>query len=204
LEDINVSKDVALCRRCDETYSFAELSRGGAPGDVDTARPPDGVWYERQGNEFEVGATSRSWTAIILVPFTALWAVGSLWAIYGSQIAKGTFDPTSSLAGIPFLLGSLVLLTMTLMAVCGKVVVRGSRDGGSVFVGVGRFGWTRRFRWSEIRTARTSLTKWHQNDSHLPIIELVGPKPIRFGSQLSAPRRAFMLAVLRRLSDPGA
>jgi len=48
--------------------------------------------------------------AIIPVPFTALWAVGSLWAIYGSQIATGTFDPTSSLAGIPFLLGSLVLL----------------------------------------------------------------------------------------------
>jgi len=91
--------------------------------------------------------------AIIPVPFTALWAVGSLWAIYGSQIAKGTFDPTSSLAGIPFLLGSLVLLWMTLMAVCGKVVVRASGDEGSVFVGVGRFGWTRRFRGSEIRTA---------------------------------------------------
>ena len=106
LEDLNVSTDIALCRRCDETYSFAELSRGGAPVDVDTARPPDGAWYESQGNEFEVGATSRSWMAVILVPFTALWAGGSLWAIYGSQIAKGTFDPTSSLVGIPFRLAT--------------------------------------------------------------------------------------------------
>src|SRR5262249_53981902 len=180
LEDINVSTDIALCRRCDETYSFAELSQGEALV-VDAAHPPDGAWYESQGNEFEVGATSRSWMAVILVPFTVLWAGGSLQAIYGSQLAKGTFDLAPSLFGIPFLLGSLGLVMATLMAVCGKVMVRGSGDQGSVFVGVGPCGWTRRFRWSEIRTARPSLTTWQRNDSHLHIIELVGPKTIRFG-----------------------
>ena len=197
LEDINVSTDIALCRRCDETHSFAELSQGEALV-VDAAHAPDGAWYESQGNEFEVGATSRSWMAVILVPFTVLWAGGSVQAIYGRQLAKGTFELVPSLFGIPFLLGSLVLVMATLMAVCGKVMVRRSGDQGSVFVGVGPCGWTRRFRWSEIRTARPSLTRWQRNDSHLPIIELVGPKTIRFGSQLSAPRRAFMLAVLRR------
>jgi hypothetical protein len=204
LEDINVSTDIALCRRCNETYSFAELSSGGALRDVNTAVPPDGAWFESQGNDFEVGATSRSWTALILVPFTVLWSGVSLRSIYGSQFANGRFDPTASLFGTPFLLGSLVLIAMTLMAIFGKVVVRRSSDQGSVFIGVGPLGWTRRFRWSEIRAARHSLTKWHQNDSHLPIIELVGPTPIRFGSRLSDSRRAFMLAVLqRRVSGRG-
>ncbi len=67
----------------------------------------------------------------------------------------------------------------------------------NVFVGIGPLGWTRRFRWSEIRAVRCTLTKWQQNNRSLPIIELEGPKPIRFGSQLSEKRRDFLLAVLR-------
>jgi hypothetical protein len=198
LEDANVATDLALCRRCEETFSFAELSQDRAVADVDTSRPPGGAWYRSQGNEFEVGATARSGAAIFLVPFTLLWSGGSMAGIYGTQIAKGRFDLTQSLFGIPFLLGSLVLIPITLMTIFGKVVVRSSGDQGGVFIGVGPFGWTRKFRWTEVKMVRSALTKWKQNERNLPLIELDGPKPIRFGSQLSEKRRAFLLAVLRR------
>jgi len=197
LEDINVAKDIALCRRCARTYSFAELSQDRDVADVDASRPPKGAWYKSQGIEFEVGAWTRSWGALFLVPFTLAWSGGSLGGIYGSQIAKGRFDLTLSLFGIPFVLGTLLLVPYTLMTVFGKLVVRGSGDQGSVFIGVGPFGWSRRFRWSEIRAVRSAQTKWRQNGNPLPIIELEGPEPIRFGSQLSEKRREFMLAVLR-------
>lgn len=198
LEDVNVTTDIALCRQCGQTYSFAELVQDQAALDVDTSQPPGGAWYRNQGNEFEVGATTRSGAAFFLVPLTLLWSGGSLGGIYGTQFAKGKFDLTQSLFGIPFLLGSLALIPFTLMTIFGKVMVRSSGDQGAVFIGVGPFGRTRKFRWSELKAVRSALTKWKQNNRSVPLIELDGPKPIRFGSQLSEKRRDFMLAVLRR------
>ena len=197
-EDVNVSTDIALCRRCGETFSFAELSLDRVVADVDTSRPPGGTWYRAQGNEFEVGAVSRSGSAFFLVPFTLFWSGGSLGGIYGTQLAKGQFDLMQSLFGLPFLIGSLVLIPITLMTLFGRVVVRSSGDQGGVFIGVGPLGWTRRFRWSQIKGVRASETQWKQNDRALPVIELDGPTRLRFGSQLSEKRRDFMLAVLRR------
>jgi hypothetical protein len=199
LEDINVAKDIALCRRCTRTYSFAELSQDRDVADVDASRPPKGAWYKSQGLEFEVGAWTRSWAALFLVPFTLVWSGMSLGGIYGSQFAKGRFDLTMSLLGIPFVLGTLILVPAALMTLFGKVAVRSSGDQGAVFVGVGPFGWSRRFHWSEIRAVRSSQTQWQRNHRPLPVIELDGPKPIRFGTQLSRKRREFVLAVLRRM-----
>ncbi len=196
--DFNVATDIALCRQCEETFSFAELSQDCEAVDVDVSRPPRGAWHRSQGNEFEVGAVSRSGIAFFLVPFTLFWSGLSLGGIYGSQLAKGQFNLEQSLFGLPFLAGTLILVPITLMAIFGKVVVRSSGDSGGVFIGVGSIGWTRKFRWSEIRRARMSLTKWKQNHRALPVIELEAPKPVRFGSQLSEARREFMLAVLRR------
>ena len=198
LEDVNVSTDLALCRQCSQTYSFAELSQNREVLDVDFSRPPRGVWYRNQGNEFEVGSSTRSWAALFLVPFTLVWAGGSIGGIYGSQFIHHKFDLFQSLFGIPFLIGSVVLVSLTLMTVLGKLAVRGTGDHGSVFIGVGPFGWNRRFRWSEIRSVKMSLTKWQQNNRNLPVIELEGPTAIRFGSQLSEKRRNFIYAVLRQ------
>jgi len=199
LVDVNVSTDIALCRRCGTTYSFAELQLNHEEtAGVDLARPPRGAWLRRQANEFEVGAICRSWGAIFIVPFTLVWAGGSLSGIYGTQIIHGKFDWFQSLFGIPFLLGSVVLVTVSLMMTLGKVVVRASGDQGAVFVGVGPLGWTRKFRRSEIKMVRLSLSKWRQNERNVPMLELDGPKPIRFGSGLTEVRRNFMLAAVRQ------
>ncbi|MGO9201951.1 MAG: hypothetical protein ACLQM8_15595 [Limisphaerales bacterium] len=200
LEDINVAKDIALCRQCSQTYSFAELSQDSGVADVDTSRPPKGAWYKSQGIESEVGARTRSWAALFLAPFALVWSGLSLGGIYGSQAAKGRFDLRMSLFGIPFVIGTLILVPITLMTVFGKVVVRSSGDQGCVFTGVGPFGWSRRFRWGEIGAVRSTTTRWQQNGRFMPLIELEGPKPIRFGSQLSEARRQFMLAVLRPMA----
>jgi hypothetical protein len=198
LEDVNVAQDIALCRRCQKTYSFAALNLQANMPAVDTSQPPRGMWYHNQGNEFEVGASTRSWAALFLVPFTLFWSGMSLGGIYGTQIYKGHFQWSESLFGIPFLLGTLVLVPITLMTLFGKLRVRGVGDQGSVFMGIGPLGWNRTFQWSEIRAVRLSLTRYQQNGRNLPLIELEGPKSIRFGSQLSETRRDFILAVLQR------
>jgi hypothetical protein len=199
LDDVNVSTDIALCRKCGETFSFSELNEDGAMVDVNLSPPPSGTWSHSQGNGFEVGATTRSALAFLLVPFTMIWSGISLGGIYGSQIAHGKFVLTQSLFGLPFPVGSLVLIPITLMSIFGKVVVRGSGDEGSVFMGLGPAGWTRRFRWSEIKKVHLSETRWQQNGRNLPLLEFAGDnKSLRFGSQLSENRRNFMLAALRQ------
>lgn len=198
LEDVNVATDIALCRTCQETFSFSELTQNAAIPNVDLSKPPKGVWYHNQGNEFEVGVTTRSWAALFLVPFTLVWAGGSLGGIYGKQIMHGHFQLFESLFGIPFLLGSVVLISATLMCLFGKMMVRGSGDQGSVFMGVGPLGWNRKFRWNEIKGVRISETKWQRNNQNLPVLELVAAKPIRFGSGLSEERRNYIMGVLRR------
>jgi len=198
LEDVNVAKDIALCRNCQTTSSFSELSQEEETDAVDLSHPPRGMWFRSQANEFEVGASVRSPVAFFLVPFTCVWAGFSLTGIYGTQIIHHKFELAQSLFGIPFLVGSVVLISITLMTVFGKVTVSGSGEQGRVFVGVGPLGWNRRFNRSEVQGVRISQTKWQQNNRNLPLLEIYGSQPIRFGSGLSEPKRAFMLAALRR------
>jgi hypothetical protein len=99
-DDINVATDIALCRRCGKTFSFSELV-GGSPGAaVDLTTPPSGAWFEQLGDGFRVGATTRSWTALFVIPFTCVWSGFSLKSLYGKQFSSGHFDPTSSLFGV--------------------------------------------------------------------------------------------------------
>ena len=198
MEGVNVSTDMALCRRCKEAYSVAELSRNEKVAAIDESQPPKGAWYRSQGNEFEVGATTRSWGALFLVPFALVWSGGTLGGIYGTQIYEGKFNLFLSLFGIPFLVGSCFLVPTALMMVLGKVVVKSSGDEGVMFTGIGPLGRRRKFRWNEIKGVRQGLSKWTRNDQRQQIIEMDGAKPIRFGSMLSEDRQNFMLAVLRR------
>ncbi len=200
LADTNPSTDVALCRVCKKTFSFAELTSDADELDVDLTKPPSGTWVRELGGGFEVGSTTRSALAFFLVPFVAVWSGGSLGGIYGTQFYKGHFNWMMSLFGIPFLLGSLFLIPAALMAVCGKIVIRGTGDIVSISTGIGPICYTRRVRWSEIKRVRESLSKWQQNNQNMPIIEMEREgKPIRFGSQLSGPRRKFLIAILKRL-----
>jgi hypothetical protein len=199
LADVNVSADIALCRNCSRTFSFADLVEDESTAAIDLSRPPKGIWFERQGDRYELGASLRSRVALFLVPFTLFWGGGSMTGIYGSQIFKGKFDPKMSLFGIPFLIGTVVLVSLCALTVFGKLVIRGFGNEATLFVGVGFVGWTRRFRWNEIQSVRESMSRWQQNGRNLPLIELNGARPIRFGSQLTDERRAFMIAALRKL-----
>ena len=205
MEDVNVASDVALCRSCSQTFSFAELAQEQAEPPMDMSRPPRGAWLRQMGGGFEVGASTRSAIAFFLVPFTLVWSGGSLGGIYGTQIAKGALDWKLCLFGLPFLLGSLLLVPLALLCVCGKIVVRREGDRGEVFTGIGRIGWTRRFRWSEVKAVRRSLTKWQQNNRRVPLIEIeLGTKSLRFGSQLTSQRREFLLRALKQVAEARA
>lgn len=197
LSDVNVSTDVALCRRCEKNFSYAELCASQNLALVDLRRPPKGAWFLESTRGFEVGATTRSAIALFLVPFMVLWSGGSLGGIYGTQLMKGEFDPEASLFGVPFLIGTLVLGSVALMAVAGKIVLRVEGDDGALFTGVGPIGWTRRFNWREMRSVRTTVSTGSRGATR-ERITLEGQQRIDFGLGITSERRHFIEACIRQ------
>jgi len=196
LEDVNVSTNIALCRLCGQTWSYAELIEDN-PTDFDLMNPPKGAWYrERPPRGFEVGASTRSAVAFFLVPFMCVWSGGSLGGIYGSQLAKRHFSLGESLFGIPFILGTLLFGSIAVMSMCGKVCVTVEGDDGILFMGVGPIGWRRRFNWQKVTSIRR--TESYNRRSLSQQITFEGEKRLNFGSNLKDDRLNFMLTALRK------
>ena len=110
LADVNVSTDIALCRACGKTMPFSDIAPIPGAADMDLTRPPKGVRVEDspiRGRSIIYRKISP--VVFFLIPFTAAWSGFSMTGIYGRQIAKGEFDPASSLLGLPFLIGAIVL-----------------------------------------------------------------------------------------------
>jgi len=198
LDDVNVATDLALCRRCGKTHSYSDLVKDEETGPVDLMRPPKGAWFRQDMSGFEVGATTRSAAAFFLVPFMTLWSGFSLGGIYGSQIVNGKFNAGMSLFGLPFVLGTIIFGSITLMAVCGKVVVRVQGDRGEAFTGVWRFGWRRRFDWDKVTAVRLT-ERVKRRDTNMEQLLLDGPKPVTIAAGLARERLRFMAAALRRV-----
>lgn len=197
LDDVNVAANIALCRRCEESFAFSELLEEQEAGPVDLNQPPKGAWFRRTPGGFEVGSTTRSAAALFLVPFMCVWSGASLGGIYGSQIMKGKFELGQSLFGIPFLLGTLLFGSIAVMAVVGKIVVRVDGKNGEVFTGVGPIGWRRKFQRDDVTGVRRSQrrgSKGQVSDQ----ITIEGRKTINFGAGMKTERMTFMLAALRQ------
>lgn len=167
---------------------------------IDLTRPPPGAWYKPTSSGFAIGATTRSATAIILVLIAGLWSK-SVGSIFIRPLWSGQFTiiPTSFI--IPFLLGSILLIAMSLMSIAGKVEVERDGDDGKVFVGLWEVGWSSRFRWSEIESIREDRTSIGAGFNRYParVIVIEAATRVAFGSRLSAERRYFLLQGLKRL-----
>ena len=199
--DVNVAKDIALCRRCEKTFSFAELAVNSTGSDLDLTKPPRGAWFQSNPRGFTVGATTRSAEAFFLVPFTAVWSGFSMAGIYGTQIANGQFSWGQSLFGLPFLAGTCYLVPTAMMMCCGKQELRVESGQAVLFTGIGPVGWRRRFDWMSVTGAKTSAKEWGRNGNPTATVILEGANRIRFGSLLNRERRVYVLAVLKRLIE---
>lgn len=200
LDDINIKEGVAVCRACQRVVRAASL----VDDVVIPARQlviPSGAWDTTDGQERCIGATTRSAMAIFLVPFTLVWAGGSLGGIYGGQLYEGTFELLPSLFGVPFILGSVLLIAATAMMVAGRVEIRLRAEDGAIFTGVGPFGFTRRFKLSEFSRIIEAVTQGRRSNSH--VIALEGARRITFGSMLNSERRYFVIESLRPLVETG-
>ena len=211
-EDINVSTDVALCRSCGNTFHVSEVLGGTSSilssllssvvpssGPVDLNSPPAGAWYTPTGDGFIAGASTRSWMALFIVPFTCIWSGGSMTGIYGTQLMKGHFNLGMSLFGLPFLIGSIFLVSWCAMSVAGQVTVSVHGDRLAVFTGVGPFGITRTANLSDFRSVREDFGygSMNANNRASRVVRLEGARTMAFGSMLSNEGRYFLVGALK-------
>lgn len=205
-QNINIATDVAQCEECHLVFKISEnlssKSRTHREEALDAnfniGDPPKGAWIRQGSNELIIGATTRSYMALFLVPFMIIWSGGSLGGIYGSQIMMGEFNLMMSLFGIPFLLGSILFWSIALMTVVGKVEITLDHTDGKVFTGVGKIGYTKRFELSEIQTVRESQSSGRRGSSTYSIA-LEGQRRITFGTLLNESRRYYLLKVLQKV-----
>jgi hypothetical protein len=152
--DIAPAQGVAVCRFCEETFPLAACQTAVPFADrniVPVMTPPKGVDFVETMDGFRLTLSTRSCIAVFLVPFTLVWAGGSLGGIYGTQIAQGKFNWMMSLFGIPFLIGSVALAG-------GKFSVRTGA------LGVYR---TKSAVWHDVRSCRlTEATRRGRNSYH--------------------------------------
>lgn len=197
LSDVNVATDIALCRRCGQNFSYAELANAAPAADVDLTRPPKGAWFKRDARGFELGSTMRHPIAFFLVPFMLFWSGLSLGGIYGTQFFKREFNPMLSLMGIPFLLGTALFGSFAAMSVCGKTSIRVENDRATLFAGIGRIGFKKRFKWSEVRMIEKSMSYGRRSASEQ--ITIHADRELNFANGVKNERRNFLLAALRQM-----
>ena len=134
-----------------------------------------------------------------LIPFTAFWSGMSMFGIYGSQIKKGAFDASASLFGLPFLIGTVVLISFIVFLLFGCWRIRFAQEVCEVSVGVGPIRWTRRQAYD--RTSRVSLQMSNVRVNNVPqeviCLETDG-KVLKFGSMIRGDAKTYIAAVVRQ------
>lgn len=199
-ENLNVQTDVGLCQKCKHVFKISEQIDAHIDEDFNIYNTPDGTWIKNDFSGTILGASTRSPIAIFMVPFMLVWSGGSLGGIYGTQILKGEFDALLSLFGIPFLIGSIVLGSFTLMFLTGKVELTLDNQGGKVFTGIGKLGWTRSFLWTDIDSIKESSSSLKENGKKKTQILMEGKKRISLGAILKPYRLHYLLKALRNLA----
>jgi hypothetical protein len=196
-QNINIQTDVAQCQSCNNIFKISENLVESNLGGFDINNPPKGTWIRNEMNQIVIGATTRSPIAFFIVPFMMVWSGVSIGGIYGTQIAKGEFDPTISLFGIPFLIGSIIFWAFALMTIWGKVELTLDKQGGKTFTGLGGIGLTKKFTWDEVSAVREKQSNFNYPGSQGGSILLEGQRRISFGMGVKESRRYYLFRALK-------
>lgn len=201
LADVNVATDIALCRACGKTMPFSDIAPIPGAADVDLSRPPKGVRIEDspiRGRSIIYRKTPL--IVLFFIPFTAMWSGISMTGIYGRQIAKGEFDPGMSLFGLPFLIGTIVLVSAILFMLFGRWRFSCNRGQLEVATEVGPIGWTRRLACDKSARVSIKASAWRQNNvpQNQIHVECQG-NSLKFGAMIPEDRKVFIAEAIRRM-----
>jgi len=208
LEDVNVAQDIALCRKCGNVNSFCMLA------DISAAKTTYPTGYIPKHltvkSEFMQGAVIKyrriSPMILFLLPFTCVWAGGSMYGIYIKPLMETGNLPElpQALFGLPFLIGSIILIASCINMLFGKTVITMQKGKGEVFIGVWPIGWRREFEYSTQSKVKIVPTSMRVNDVRQNGINITtGDKDITFGTMIDDKTKGYLAEKLKELMRSG-
>lgn len=199
LEDVNVSTDIALCRACGQTSSFAELA---AWSDVELGSRPKHLRIEEQADG-SIKMTYRRipFVVFFILPVLLLWGYSFLWKPFvqpwldGAQIAQ-------SQSGIPPVIHLVIIFTaLVIWLLFGSWRIFLQNGLGKVMVGVGPLAYTRTFHYD--RTSQIHLVPSNIRVNRVrqdAICVTTGGKDFTFGALIHWQSRNHIAAVIHRVA----
>jgi hypothetical protein len=164
-----------------------------------------GVWFEPIGEGFRLRASCRSFIdSVMRVGLAA--AVSSLPFVLWRDLIRGvwTDEGASFWITCAFLAiwAAAIFYTdwIALVSLFGEIRITKAGDRGEIFTGIGKLGWTHRFRWSDFQSVSGIETRADagRRTGTVRYVVLNAPsKRYKFGWQLSADRQAFIETTLR-------
>ena len=208
LADVNVAQDMALCRACGYTGSFLGATVGSADdrrGDgasAEAGEPAAGV-RRRADDHVPAEADGAAVPGSVHGPLVGGFDGGDL---RRADLATGQFDWKLGLFGLPFLIGTIVLVIVDPVHACSaKTTVTLSKGRVQVFMGVFGLGRTREMECGKGTTVTIEKSSYRVNNVPQPEIVLTsGEKKLKFGAMgLSNEVQTYVAAVLRRAAGGG-
>ncbi len=229
VEDINVAKDVALCRSCNLVSALSSLvSAYALEPDVDLHQPPPGCWHRSTGFGTVVGATHRSLgTALSLLAVALFWngivSIFVLVAISSTlhllHVPVPDWFPAPKMNGetmsvgmtifiwiflTPFITIGMIMIAGFISAAGGHTEVRVERGEVAVATGIGPIAWNRRFMAADLKGIRIEERPSRGSDGDIRpkfqiVAELQSGRLIKFGTALREGRLRFLAAAADKL-----
>ena len=202
--DINTREGVGVCSTCGEIFRLAALFIE-PEAKIDATRPPAGAWFRTEGEVTKFGATTRSWFALFLIPFSLVWIGGvasfTAFAIV-SAITGGGPALFLLVFMLPFWIGAAFLAANLAMFTAGKVEVTIHGLDAEVFTGVGSIGRRKKFNLSEVNRVVEAQSNYRTPVSGYGTgIAAEGSRRVVFGTMLSNERRYYVAGVLRAIIE---
>ncbi|MES2996574.1 MAG: hypothetical protein V4733_07165 [Verrucomicrobiota bacterium] len=167
--------------------------------DFDELLPPKGVRIVNSMRGREIRYKRISPSVFFLIPFTAAWSGFSMTGIYGSQIEAGKFNPGLSLFGLPFLCGTIFLLSLIVFMLFGRSIIDWNEGQLRVKAGVGPLGWTRRISCGKDARVSIRMAKWRQDNQ--PVEQIViedDGKALKFGGGFPHETKRWIAEAVKR------
>lgn len=173
-----MAKAAVFCPPCGEIFDISLMMERPEPVPVDIGLLPKGVMLGSLPGGFIVRASCRNWGALFIVPFTIVWAGGSMSGFWNTFFSKGFFLwPT--LISLPFVLGSAFLICLSALSLAGSTIVKASDGRGEASLGVGFLRRRRAFDPGEVRDVEYSSDYNRRGSTPSANIVLHGERRVR-------------------------
>jgi hypothetical protein len=197
-EDFNVSTDLAYCRNCQSHLKYSEIRASIDGTAFENLACPKYVSINEFGERVEVIYRKTSPAVWFLIPFTILWSGGSVGMGLIIPLLNNKLDLHGALFFIPFLLGTIVLVSVILGLLFGKLRVVLDGENSEIYRGVGMIAWRNRFDFSNLKCVTIQKGTMSVNDvvqNEICLIMHEGDT-IKFGAMMHEESRTYVAAAI--------